>query len=162
QAVLSGVAIQPDGGIVLAGLAGDPTTGQEVAVVARLTAGGKADPTFGTDGITTFQVGPNTELHRGVLQPDGRIVVVGATGPVRPPAIPTPDGDLLVARLTSDGQLDPAFGTGGTVTIDFGGGDKGGVVTLQSDGKIVVGGTTANDFDTARLNPDGSLDATFG
>jgi uncharacterized delta-60 repeat protein len=168
QTVLSGVAIQPDGGIVLAGLAGDPTTGQEVAVVARLTADGKADPTFGTDGVTTFQVGPNTKLQGVVLQRDGRIVVVGTTEPtpngtgdVLGP-IAVSGGDLLVARLTSDGQLDPAFGTGGTVTVDFGGGDTGRVITLQSDGKIVAGGATDTDFDAARLNPDGSLDATFG
>jgi uncharacterized delta-60 repeat protein len=168
QAVLTAVAVQPDGGIVVAGLASDPTTGQEVAVVARLTSGGQPDPAFGTDGVTTFQVGPNTELHGVVLQPDGRIVVVGTTEPtpgggsdlVGPD--PASGGDLLVARLTSGGQLDPAFGTGGTVTVDFGGADTGRVIKLQPDGKIVIGGTTANDFDAARLNPNGSLDATFG
>jgi uncharacterized delta-60 repeat protein len=157
QAIATAVATQPDGAVVVAGSAYDPITGQSVAVVARLTADGQLDPTFGTGGVTTFQVGASNSLEAVAIQPDGRIVVVGTTGATREPG-----GDLVVARLRADGQLDPAFGTGGTAVVDFGGADSGSVVAIQSDGRIVVGGQTGNLFAAARLNADGSPDSTFG
>jgi uncharacterized delta-60 repeat protein len=97
------------------------------------------------------------------------IVVVGTTR----------DADnstnAVVARLKADGSLDTAFGTGvgdgtpdGVVGVSFGNGnDVANSVALQSDGKIVlVGTTTATDDSTniavARLNDDGTLDSAFG
>ncbi|WP_218109981.1 delta-60 repeat domain-containing protein [Oligoflexus tunisiensis] len=67
------------------------------------------------------------------------------------------------------GELDPAFGTGGMVGMDFGGGD-GEVfgMALQRDGRIVLAGSgrpSSNrlvDFALMRLRPDGSLDTGFG
>ncbi|MGW6919459.1 calcium-binding protein [Kitasatospora sp. NPDC054939] len=69
------------------------------------------------------------------------------------------------AALAAPGDLDTAFGTGGRVTTDFGGGsDEARGVVVQSDGKIVVAGYAGatDDFALARYNPDGSLDAGFG
>jgi uncharacterized delta-60 repeat protein len=62
------------------------------------------------------------------------------------------------------GDLDPAFGIGGKVVTDLGGtNDRCHSVALQSDGKIVVGGSfNSVDFALARYNSDGSLDPTFG
>jgi uncharacterized delta-60 repeat protein len=63
------------------------------------------------------------------------------------------------------GDLDPSFGTGGTVTTAFGtSGTSAYAIALQGDGKIVAaGGTGLQDaFALARYNPDGSLDKTFG
>ena len=65
------------------------------------------------------------------------------------------------------GDLDPAFGTGGRVTTDFGGGFADAyAVARQRDGKIMaVGHTTVavgDDFALARYRKDGSLDLTFG
>ncbi len=46
---------------------------------------------------------------------------------------------------TPDGSLDPSFGDGGTLTVDFHGGfDSGATVALQPDGKIVAGGSAVN------------------
>ena len=93
----------------------------------------------------------------------------------RPPARPrfVPAATLLEDRSTpAAGGLDAAFNGTGTrvVPFDLGGSnsDTGAAVAVQADGKIVLVGTvdqaTANDTDFAvtRLNPDGSLDATFG
>ena len=57
----------------------------------------------------------------------------------------------------------PTFDTGdGKVTTDFGSGnDYGRSVTVQSDGKILVAGTTNSEFTLTRYNADGSLDTTF-
>ena len=61
------------------------------------------------------------------------------------------------------GDLDPSFGTGGTVTTPVG---YASAVALQGDGKIVAAGHTdagtRGAFALARYNPNGSLDATFG
>lgn len=75
--------------------------------------------------------------------------------------------DFLVARYLADGSLDAAFSFDGRVTVDFGGSnDRCNAIALQADGKIVVAGTTNavgnDDFAVARLDPDGTLDATFG
>src|SRR5437867_3015943 len=54
-------------------------------------------------------------------------------------------------------------GSGGVVITDFAGrDDEAQGVALQADGKIVVVGTSGNDFAIARYNADGTLDTTFG
>jgi uncharacterized delta-60 repeat protein len=75
--------------------------------------------------------------------------------------------DFGVARLNaSDGSLDTSFGTNGQVSIDFG--SPAAVahdLVVQPNGRIVVSGisglTGSRDFALARLNADGSLDASF-
>src|SRR5690606_21251244 len=89
------------------------------------------------------------------IQPDGNIVVVGFT---------SVGNDFAVARVLANGSgLDASFDADGKVTIDLGGTDEAHGVVVQPDGKIVVAGSTSsnNDFAVARLNADGSLDATF-
>ena len=91
-----------------------------------------------------------------------------------------PNTDFAVARLNPDGSLDGTFGTGGRLTVpfDLGAGDKSDTASaalVQPDGRIVVAGsaevrgtvnlhgnTPGRDFAAARLNPDGSLDKSFG
>src|SRR5262249_53456783 len=73
--------------------------------------------------------------------------------------------DILVARLTKSGQLDPGFGTAGIGAIRFAGTS---IVSsaLASDGAIVMAGQTPADagaaFRVLRISGDGTLDATFG
>ena len=80
---------------------------------------------------------------------------------------------LLAAPLLAQdagGDLDPTFGTGGQVQIDFNDStDIAYAVALQADGKLVVAGTTytnndysEEDFAVSRHLPDGTLDASFG
>ncbi len=68
----------------------------------------------------------------------------------------------------ADGDLDPAFGAGGIVTTDLNGNspDVGNGVVVQSDGKIIVAGSTVVTGQPAaigltRYNSDGSLDTSF-
>ena len=87
------------------------------------------------------------------------------------------DGGFELIRLNTDGSFDTNFGSGGIVTADidnsFYASDQGGSddeirdIAIQSDGKIVVGGSsylggTAWDMVLMRYNGDGSLDLTFG
>lgn len=74
--------------------------------------------------------------------------------------------EILEERcVLSAGALDPTFSGDGRVTTDFGANEQGFDTAIQSDGKIVVAGCSANwdsDFMLTRFNPDGSLDQSFG
>ncbi|WP_405725100.1 hypothetical protein OG885_02280 [Streptomyces sp. NBC_00028] len=132
----SGVAVQPDGKIVTAGLSGGRFA------LARYTSQGDLDATFDSDGkVTTAITGANDGASGMVLQSDGRIVAAGAAG----------TGDFALARYTPNGSLDTSFSADGKVTTDFGGGnDQALAVTRQPDGKIVAAGLGNNDFALAR------------
>jgi uncharacterized delta-60 repeat protein len=141
-------ALQADGKIVTAGQS--RPSGQLEFTLTRHLPSGALDPTFGSGGVViTDSFTPAADAARAVLvQPDGRIVAAGlANVDVSP--------DFAVARYLTDGSLDPSFGSGGTTTTDFGGNEQpGNAVTLQPDGKIVVGGwdkrTGTPDFALAR------------
>lgn len=68
-----------------------------------------------------------------------------------------------VARFLSTGGADSTFND---PPFEFGGNNSlrgsANAIMMQPDGKSVVGGTTNGLFGVARLNPDGSLDSTFG
>jgi len=63
---------------------------------------GALDRSFGNRGTTVFSLAASgrDQLYDLVVQPDGRIVVAGASG----------TGMFAVARLTPSGRLDPSFG----------------------------------------------------
>lgn len=74
----------------------------------------------------------------------------------------------MALKSQPPGTLDPSFGNGGKViTSVFNGSDKAYGVAIQSDGKILVAGTTTSsvtgkDFVLLRYLTDGSLDNSFG
>jgi len=160
------VAVQTDGKIVLAGYARANSTtpvNNDIALV-RYNADGSLDTTFDTDGrVVTSIGGVQDHLYGMVLQPDGKIVVVGYTNSGG-------NYDFLVVRYNTDGSRDTGFDTDGIVTTAFRDKDDFAYdVALQPDGKIVAAGwgniTTAgnhDDFLVARYNADGSLDTGFG
>ncbi|MEU9173928.1 calcium-binding protein [Streptomyces sp. NPDC048420] len=131
------LAIQADGKIVAAG-------GNSVA---RYHPNGSLDTGFDGDGkVVPSGIG----AWDMTLQPaDGRIVLAGGGGQ---------GGDFAVQRYNPDGSLDGGFGTGGTATADFGGGDSARGVALQADGKIVAAGRGGPDsgFALARFLGGGS------
>lgn len=160
------VAIQPDGRIVVVGSAyagQSKGSTQYVFAVARYNPlDGSLDSTFGSGGKTTVSFGNNsqtadTEARAIAIQPDGRILVGGFAG-----------NSGAVARLNSNGSLDPTFASGGKLTSSIGAGPTSAGLAIQSDGKIVLGGwtnggnRTGYDFALARYNSNGSVDTTFG
>lgn len=134
-------------------------------------ADGDLDKTFAQPGIFTYDSRIFTASWGGVdavLQPNGKVVAVGSI---------MPSGanwnDTAVFRFNADGSLDPSFGPGGSdgdgvASIDTTSGNNDGAqaVALQSDGKIVVGGTTFDtnyfDFLISRFDENGNLDTSFG
>jgi len=154
------LAIQPDGMIVAAGYAGSATNSGDFVLV-RYTSSGSLDTTFGSSGTVITSIDVTSDSVRGLgLQAEGQIVAVGA--------VTNSSGNrIVVARYTSSGVLDTAFGTADTVTTTAGYSyeDLRSVAT-QADGKIVAVGSvssgTGSDFLLIRYNPDGSLDTSFG
>lgn len=119
---------------------------------------GSLDPSFGTGGkVSTDFPGPSDDDGNGVaVQSDGKIIVAGTTND-------TLDRDFAVVRYNTNGSRDSSFGINGVVTTDFGGTqDFATCVAIQTDGKIVVAGRSAQDFAVARYNSNGTPDALFG
>jgi uncharacterized delta-60 repeat protein len=136
-------ALHPDGRIVAAGLAISQNGGVQNFAVARYTSNGVLDASFGTDGITQIDFGSCCQIaNKVLLQPNGKIITVGYAN------TESSDSDFLLARLTSDGSLDPTFGAGGKVRTSFGdlnGGANGAL--FQPDGKIVAVGFQATGLE---------------
>lgn len=148
----NGVALQPDGKVVVVG----PLQG--TIGVARYNSDGSLDATFGSGGKVVTDASPSFDGAFDVAIWSGKIVVGGGTGLYGSGA-----SDFQVVRYNADGSLDPSFGGGGIVTTDFGGSDSIFGIAVTTDGKITAaGGTTSpGDFAVARYNSDGSLDSTF-
>ena len=88
------------------------------------------------------------------LQSDGKIVLMGNAD------LSSSNPYLALVRFNSNGTLDNTFDGDGQVTTQIAGLD-GAALTLQSDGKILVGGSLASDFAVLRYNLNGSLDNSF-
>lgn len=134
---------------------------QEDFLVARFTASGAVDNSFGSGGRTTVAFGQLSTIAKSLLlQPDGRIVVLGST------ANSTPNS-LALTRLLTDGSLDPSFGTNGITMTTFGGTDHFlSSAHLRDDGRIVAFGAIQQPgsdygFLISQYLPNGSLDQSF-
>ncbi|WP_229844387.1 delta-60 repeat domain-containing protein, partial [Deinococcus indicus] len=104
--------------------------------LARYTASGALDSTFGTGGKVTTDFAGSSDVGFA-LSPDaqGRILVAGYT------YTGTQSFNFALARYTSSGALDATFGTGGKVTTDFTGSDDVSfALSLDAQGRILVAG----------------------
>jgi uncharacterized delta-60 repeat protein len=139
-----------------------------LATVATPVYGSAADVPLPTSGVNTaprfsssFKVFATTDFggtddgRALAIQADGKFVVAGSG-----------NGDFALARYNTDGSLDTNFDGDGKVTTDFTGfQDTINAMVLQTNGKILVAGSSVNgfyrDFALARYNADGSLDTSF-
>jgi len=155
------LAIQSDGKIVAVG-GGSPGptvslgTAGDVAIAYRFRTDGTLDPSFGSGGISQIQTGHCAGAAFVALQNNGKILASTSVSPDETCAT----GTWAIARLTTSGQLDPVFGTGGFATVPPGGPTAGKQINLASiamagNGKIVISGGA---FD--QVNP-GSPAAAF-
>jgi uncharacterized delta-60 repeat protein len=164
------VALQPDGKLVVAGISypNNDYSVEDFAVV-RYNANGTRDLSFGVNGKVTTDF-PNLAAVPStvIVQPDGKILVVGGAFPQF-----TFLGDFAMVRYNADGSPDASFGTGGIVRTRFSvGGSYAFAAALLPNGKIIAAGTVFVDFSTdnssntdfglVRYNPNGTIDRTFG
>ncbi len=151
---IKAAALQPDGNIVIAGAA-TPVQFLDFAVI-RLTSEGVFDTTFNMNGRAFLDFGTtNDHAESLLLQPDGKIVLVGYSGILE-------GSDFALARFNANGSTDTSFGDLGKLTTDFlNGNDVANGAAIQTDGKIVaVGRSGLNsppaDFAVARYLSDGT------
>ena len=166
------VAIQRDGKIVVVGefTSGDVFLDEELSIL-RFNPDGSPDLSFGFIG---FQKSDFEQPTQPVVALDyngtpatnpyfGSIVV--AASEIGGAA----DGDTDVLRLNPDGSFSGEFDNDGQASFRYPGRARTSPYSLyiQPGGRIVIAGFTAglngrNDFMLGRLNPDGTLDRTFG
>lgn len=156
------IAIQPDGKIVVAGVAfNDDTFGNEIAV-ARYLPDGSLDKKFAAKGKTTFaSKNADNTARKVALQADGKIVIAGYSWPFEGGT-----SDFLLLRYTTNGELDKSFSGDGVVRTDISGDeDFATALAVQPDGKLIAAGYSFGDvqavFSLARYNTNGTLDKSF-
>lgn len=153
-AIARDVVIQSDGKIVVVG---EVVPGVFNMVIARLNSNGALDTGFGTAGVVTEDFGFSAAANAVALQGDGKIVVGGRMF--------AGDQNFAIIRLDGNGDFDNSFSGDGLLDIDIVNSDEINDIAIQSDGKIILVGSTdnlgASDYGIARLNTNGSLDNTF-
>jgi uncharacterized delta-60 repeat protein len=138
------VRLDSAGNIVAGGNAAGASTS---FAVARFSAAGVIDPTFGTGGISKVNDGSGDNLTALTIAPGGNILFGGNSG-------------LLgaVGRMIPNGSVDAGFATNGLFKSSFGGNFACNVydIGVDSQGRIVLGGSfapTKPELGAARLNP---------
>jgi uncharacterized delta-60 repeat protein len=126
--------------------------------VARYNPNGTLDTTFDADGIFTnaIMAGRGARGYDAVVQPDGKIIVVGVGS--------LASQSFVVLRLNDNGSFDTSFGGGDWIYTADGGGSGGAhSVALQSNGKVVVGGvgSIGSKMVVIRATADGNTDVSF-
>lgn len=156
NASYSKTLVQPDGKVLVTGKAAN-CCGYDFAI-ARFTASGVPDASFDGDGLVITEFFPVANVPDVIttlaLQADGKILAAGSS-----------NQDFAIARYLPDGGLDPSFDGDGKRTLHIDGLDEIYDIQVQTDGKIVVAGTSGGltrFFTLARFNSNGSLDAGFG
>ena len=155
-----GLALEPDGKIVVAGWDPKPELGVSLA---RFSTAGELDRTFGTDGrarVPGLAGQQHSDTPKALARlDDGSFMVVGLRWTVG-----ASSKDTLTIRVLPDGRLDTQYGAAGIKVFDFGGFESGMGVLSDTGGRAVigvgVGGGTPQVI--ARVLPTGELDASFG
>jgi uncharacterized delta-60 repeat protein len=147
--VPTSVAIQPDGKIITSGFF-SPSGGAGGITFVRYNPDGSKDVTFGSGGRLLLSNGSNQAINAIAVQPDGRIVGAGLSGP-----------DFMVMRMWGNGMLDISFSDDGRASAAFPTSGAATAVHVKPNGKIIAAGTVAANFAVAVFNADGSLDTSF-
>ncbi len=190
------IAVQNNGKIVLAGIVGKGDGFSYYIAIARLNADGSIDSGFGNNGkiIGGNFYTPSIDMSIA-FQSDQKILVGDAFGierfntdgsrdmtfvqslnNIKSIAVQSDDKILVlqsdsnftVSRFNPNGTPDNSFNGNGKNVTDFGGYDIAYSMAVQSDGKVVVIGSTRPPLEIspiqlvlARYNTDGSLDNSF-
>jgi uncharacterized delta-60 repeat protein len=159
----SAVAVQSDGKIVAAGHISNGMSWFSL-LIARFDTNGIADPSYGTAGVVNISLNNvDDEFYDMQLTDTDEALLTGFT---------VTQVDLfyymLLMKFDINGQPVAGFGTGGVVTAGDVPYSFGDAMALQTDGKILVTGSTGdlapsnNDWALWRFNKDGSPDTDFG
>ena len=142
------LTLQPNDGKILVGGAFNKYNGLSRPNLVRLNTNGTVDMTFSTGS------GLDGAVYAMALQADGKVLIGGSFTRING------TNRARIARLNRNGSLDLSFDPGAGVS------DIVRAILVQSDGKIVVGGSFTNIAGVARnylgrLNASGELDTNF-
>ena len=150
------LSLQADGKILLGGYTYDSRLGSSNFALVRYNTDGSLDTSFSGDGMLTTDLGGSDGGGSLSVQADGKILLGGYTYDSR-----LGSSNFALVRYNTDGSLDTSFSGDGMLTTDFGSSDYGSSLTVQADGKILLGGRGNSNFALVRYNTDGSLDTSF-
>jgi uncharacterized delta-60 repeat protein len=160
------IAQQTDGAIISAFNAGPGSLNYKF-YATRYLNNGTIDNSYGIGGVATVSLGTQlSELNNAVLQPDNKLVIVGATKNTTGPI------SMAIARLDVNGTLDNTFNTTGKLILAFNTFTNSQAYAMaahvQGDGKILIAGSIIDTVSfsqrlvaIARLNSNGSIDNSF-
>ena len=116
---------------------------------------GQLDSTFGSGGLVVSKFPVDMDIASVAVQSDGKTVAVGSIQGVK-------SSDFLVLRYTTAGKLDTSFDGDGITTTDFSNhNDVANDVAIDSQGRIVVVGSSNGDVTVAGDLTNGKLDSSF-
>jgi len=136
------------------------------SVLVRFNGDGTLDTSFGTGGTVTTTLGSGNSEGRAVaVQSDGKILAAGNLL-VAATKKTTANTAIYLARYSDSGALDTGFGAGGVTTNNLTSKNDSvypSAMGLQSDGKIVLGGTAGTvSWSITRYQANGLVDSAFG
>ncbi len=146
-------ALQSDGKIVVAGIHFNASQPQSI-VAAKFRMDGSLDNSFDIDGIkyTNVSVGSADKATSLMLSSDNKLFIAGNTISDFTAAY-----DAFILSLNEDGSRNIDFSTDGIILTDFDTSaiaysttDEVNAITMQADGKILIGGAGAGNFSLAR------------
>ncbi len=152
------VTFEPDGSILAGGLVRYTQSSADMTII-RTNADGTPKPTFGSNGIATFDFGTYEQIDQIVRTAPNRFYVVARI-----------DGESEVMALSSTATLVNSWGTGGRTKIETGPNYENEVAQMKRglNGTLLICGRgtrivgTNNDSYMIRLNSSGEYDTTFG
>ncbi|MHB8810671.1 MAG: delta-60 repeat domain-containing protein [Desulfobulbaceae bacterium] len=155
---LTALAVDSEGRLVVAGYT-TGTSGRAV-VVARYLPSGNLDLTFGDEGVNLVGVGQDALARSIAVDDEGRVLVAGSY-------LFGNRSEVMVLRLTPDGEMDTTFGEEGLAAIRMTEVSTDGFgIGLLDSGAILVAGAVGNpgQYDTALFGftADGQPDFSFG
>ncbi|MBS1583713.1 MAG: T9SS type A sorting domain-containing protein [Bacteroidetes bacterium] len=165
-----GLALQPDGHIVVAGTRSTSPQGTGSIVLVRYDATGAPDPDFGNDGVvvTSLPTGWSAAANTLLLAPNGKLIVGGTA------ELTGGDTQALVARYQTSGELDGTFSGNGYAKFGLGFMGAGyfreqvqGIAVTEGGDIIAVGGCLIPNAPGAsafkmKVRSDGDLDGFGG
>jgi uncharacterized delta-60 repeat protein len=157
----NGVAVLSDGSIVAAGQVDQNFIYK--TMLAKVSSDGIFDNGFAGSGQFVEDIGVSGDEAYNIISMGDQFVICGY-------ASPTPDNrDLMLVKYNADGTRNSGFGTNGLATLDIFPNEIAFDVLMQSDGPLLLCGTTGQfgffaprDFVVARFTENGVVDDTFG
>jgi len=166
---VAGLVARPTGGVavVVNPRFTDTPGGGPGAAVVGLTDSGALDSAYGENGVTRLAL---TAVSVGSLS-DSAIGVAGNVWRGRHQCC----ANFAVARLSTNGRLDPGYGEAGLATTDLGGDDQVRVASWEGNGSVLLGGSSTTIKPSChifqacpevpalvRFDAQGRLDTGFG